>query len=86
MTSKESSYEKDDWNSGRPFKLAIFTVVGMCLIALPQVEATILLHESSGFNINGLRLDSGGAPKFVAPGIDLEASINALLLLLVDKR
>jgi hypothetical protein len=55
---------------GRAFRLAIVAVAGVWLGATPQVEATILLHESFGFNTNGIRWDSGGEPKIVGIGID----------------
>jgi len=56
---------------GHAFRLAIVTRVGLCLAATAHAGATILLHESFGFNTNGIRLDSGGAPKIVGVGIDL---------------
>lgn len=56
---------------GHGFRLAMVVVAGVWLAATPQVEATILLHESFGFNANGIRRDSGGAPKVVGIGIDL---------------
>jgi hypothetical protein len=37
---------------GHGFRLAMVVVAGAWLAATPQVEATILLHESFGFSTN----------------------------------
>ena len=41
---------------GRASMLATIAAVAACLITAPSVQATILLHESFGFNTNGIRL------------------------------
>jgi hypothetical protein len=55
---------------GRACLLGIITSAAGMVVALPG-QATILLHESFGFNTNGIRWDSGGAPEIVGVGIDL---------------